>query len=173
MSPFWPKFGRDRKRANVKIAYYPVTRELCVTTPQQFGKVVKSITENGSWRRDRVRHEANTDENGVTRMKWVVKDEPEWPVYHLSWCYITPRQEEFIAWSRRSRLMAGAVLKLETLDIRALLLQEGDGSWSWDDTMEWSLSLRQIRNINKKRGEITRIVRPATLYKWWRERKIL
>lgn len=157
----------------MKIAYYTVTRDLGVTTPQQFGKVVKAITENGSWRRDRIRHEATTGDDQVTRMKWVVKDNPEWPVYQLAWCYLTPRQEEFIEWSRRSRLMAAAVLKLEELDIRALLLQEGDGSWTWDDTMEYSLSLRQIRDMNKKRGEITRIVRPATLYKWWRERKIL
>jgi hypothetical protein len=156
----------------MKIAYYTTSRELTITTPQQLGKVIKQITENGSWRKDKVRQEVVTDDNKVTRIQWVVKDSPEWEIYRLSWCYLTPRQEQFITWSRRSRLMSAAVLKLEELDIRALLLQEKDGSWTWDDTMEWSLSLRQIRDINKKRGEITRIVQPATLYKWWQERKI-
>lgn len=155
------------------IAYYTPTRELYVTTPQQLGKVIKKITENGTWRKDRVRQEFVTGDDKVTRIRWVVKDNPEWPVYNLSWCYITPKQAQFIEWSRRSRLMSAAVLKLETLDIRALLLQEKDGHWSWDDTMEYCLSLRQIRNMSKKRGETTRIVQPATLYKWWREGKIL
>jgi hypothetical protein len=157
----------------VKIAYYTTTRELVTTTPQQLGKVIKAIAENNSWRKDRVRQEVITGDDKVTRICWVVKDNPEWPIYHLSWCYLTPRQEQFVAWSRRSRLMAASVLKLEPLDIRALLLQEGDGSWTWDDTMEWSLSLRQIRNINKKRGEITRIVKSDTLYEMWKKGRIL
>jgi hypothetical protein len=157
----------------MKIAYYTTRRELTVTTPQQLGKVIKEIAESRSWRKDRVRQEVVTGDDLVTRIQWVVKDSPEWPVYNLAWCYLTPRQEQFIEWSRRSRLMASAVLKLETLDIRALLLQEGDGSWSWDDTMEWSLSLRQIRNINKRMGHVTRIVRPATLYEMWKKGRIL
>jgi len=156
----------------MKIAYYTTRRELTVTTPQQLGKVIKEIAESRSWRKDKVRQDVVTTEDKVTRIQWVVKDTPEWPVYSLAWCYLTPRQEEFVQWSRRSRLMSAAVLKLETLDIRALLLQHEDGSWWWDDTMEYSLSLRQIRDLSKKRGEITRIVRPATLYKWWQERKI-
>lgn len=157
----------------MKIAYYTQHQKLETTTPQQLGKVIKAIAENNSWRKDKVRQDAITGDDKVTRIRWIVKDNPEWEIYRLSWCPITPRQEQFIEWSRRSRLMAAAVLKLEELDIRALLLQEGDGSWTWDDTMEYGLSLRQIRNTSKKRGEITRIVRPATLYKWWRERKIL
>jgi hypothetical protein len=157
----------------MKIAYYTTTRELNITTPQQLGKVIKAIAENNSWRKDRVRQDVVTDDQKVTRVRWVVKDNPEWPVYHLSWCYLTPRQEAFVQWSRRSRLMAASVLKLETLDIRALLLQEGDGSWSWDDTMEYGLSLRQIRDINKKRGEITRIVKSDTLYEMWKKGRIV
>jgi hypothetical protein len=155
----------------MKIAYYTQFRKLETTTPQQLGKVIKAIAENNSWRKDKVRQEAVLDEHRVTRVRWIVKDNPEWPVYNLSWCFITPRQEQFIEWSRRSRLMSAAVLKLETLDIRALLLQE-EGGWSWDDTMEWSLSLRQIRDINKKQGHTTKIVRPDTLYKLWNSNKL-
>ena len=156
----------------MKVAYYTTNRRLQITTPQQLGKVIKAIAENNSWRKDKVRQEAVLDEHKVTRIRWIVKDNPEWEIYRLSWCYLTPRQEQFVEWSRRSQLMAASVLKLETLDIRALLLQEGDSSWSWDDTMEYGLSLRQIRDMYKKRGKITRIVQPATLYKWWQERKI-
>jgi hypothetical protein len=153
------------------IAYYTTTRELVTTTPQQLGKVIKAIAENNSWRKDRVRQEVVTGDDKVTRIRWIVLDSPEWEIYRLSWCFLTPRQEQFVAWSRRSRLMAASVLKLETLDIRALLLQE-EGGWSWDDTMEWSLSLRQIRDINKKQGHTTKIVRPDTLYKLWNSNKL-
>jgi hypothetical protein len=157
----------------MKVAYYTVRKELIVTTPQQLGKVIKEIAESRSWRKDRVRQDVVTGDDLVTRIQWVVKDSPEWPVYNLAWCYLTPRQEQFIEWSRRSRLMASAVLKLEALDIRALLLQEADGSWTWDDTMEYGLSLRQIRDINKKRGEITRIVKSDTLYEMWKKGRVL
>lgn len=157
----------------MKIAYYTTRRELTVTTPQQLGKVIKEIAESRSWRKDRVRQEVVTGDDKVTRIRWIVKDNPEWEIYRLSWCYLTPRQEEFVQWSRRSQLMSAAVLKLEELDIRALLLQHEDGSWWWDDTMEYCLSLRQIRDINKRRGEITRIVKPATLYEWWKKGRIL
>jgi hypothetical protein len=155
----------------MKVAYYTTRRELTVTSPQQLGKVIKEIAESRSWRKDKVRQDVVTGDDLVTRIQWVVKDSPEWPVYNLAWCYLTPRQEQFITWSRRSRLMAAAVLKLETLDIRAVLLQE-EGGWSWDDTMEWSLSLRQIRDINKRQGHTTKIVKPDTLYKLWNSNKL-
>jgi hypothetical protein len=155
----------------MRVAYYTTNRRLEVTTPQQLGKVIKEITNSRSWRKDRIRQDVVTDDNKVTRIQWVVKDNPEWPIYHLSWCYLTPRQEAFVQWSRRSRLMAASVLKLETLDIRALLLQE-EGGWIWDDTMEWSLSLRQIRDINKRNGHTTKIVKPDTLYKLWNSNKL-
>jgi hypothetical protein len=151
----------------MKIACY-VNRELKVTSPQQLGKIIKTITKSSAWRKDKVRQEVLTDEHKVTRIHWVVKDNPEWEIYRLSWCVLTPEQERFTAWAKRSSWIAPCVLGLETLDIRCLLIDHGQ-SWLWDDTMQYGPTLREIANMAKADGHTTRIVKPSTLFRMWRK----
>lgn len=151
----------------MRVAYYTQSRKLETTTPQQLGKVIKAIAENNSWRKDKVRQESSTN-NGVTTIQWIVKDSPEWAVYSLRWCVLTPEQEKFIAWAKRSSWVAPCVLGLEQLDIRCLLIDRGQ-SWLWDDTMQYGSTLRGIANMAKASGYKTKIVKPSTLFRMWRK----
>lgn len=150
----------------MRVAYY-VNREIKMTSPQQLGKIIKTITKDAAWRKDKVRQQSSTN-NGVTTIQWIVKDSPEWAVYSLRWCLITPEQEKFIAWAKRSSWVAPCVLGLEQLDIRCLLIDHGQ-SWLWDDTMQYGATLRQHAQWAQQQGHTTRIVKPSTLFRMWKK----
>lgn len=155
----------------MRVAYY-VGRQLKMTSPQQLGKIIKTITKDASWRKDKVRQEVLTSENKVTHIRWVVKDNSEWEIYRLSWCVLTPEQEQFTQWAKRSSWIAPCVLGLETLDIRCLLIDHGQ-SWLWDDTMQYGATLRQHAQWAQHQGHRTRIVKPSTLFRMWKKGRVL
>lgn len=158
----------------MKVAYFS-DHFVKVVSPQAMGKLIAKIDRDGAWSRSAVTMQREQDGPLIT-VRWVTGN-PQWVVYSQTFKRVTPEEERFIKFGRRSGRMVAQILGLHKSDypVSALLVREpGDTQWTWDDTMGDGATFRQIARYTRDvLGQQSMIVKGSTLFKLWKQGRIV